>query len=77
MIMVVGALLYVMSSATDATSSSQMFSSTIIPLVVIYGFFGIVLYIIGKKGHDLMLPRWKEKREKLPNSNEPYFSLTP
>ena len=76
MIMVVGALLYVMSSATDATSSSQTFSSTIIPLVVIYGFFGIVLYIIGKKGHDLMLPRWKKNRE-LPNSNESCFSLTP
>ena len=57
MIMVVGALLYVMSFTTDSTSSSQTLSSTIFPLVIIYGFFGIVLYIIGKKGHDLMLPR--------------------
>ena len=57
MIMVVGALLYVMSFTTDSRSSSQTLSSTIFPLVIIYGFFGIVLYIIGKKGHDLMLPR--------------------
>jgi hypothetical protein len=57
MIMVVGALLYVMSFTIDSTSSSQTLSSTIFPLVIIYGFFGIVLYIIGKKGHDLMLPR--------------------
>lgn len=57
MIMIVGALLYVLSFATDATSSSQTFSSTIMPLVIIYGFFGIVLLIIGKKGHDFMLSR--------------------
>jgi TRAP-type C4-dicarboxylate transport system permease small subunit len=57
MIMIVGALLYVLSSATDATSSSHTFSSTIMPLVIIYGFFGIVLFMIGKKGHDFMLSR--------------------
>jgi TRAP-type C4-dicarboxylate transport system permease small subunit len=57
MIMVVGALLYVLSFTTDATSSSQTISSVIMPLVIIYGFFGIVLFIIGKKGHDFMLSR--------------------
>jgi hypothetical protein len=57
MIMVIGALVYIMSFTTDSTSSSQTISSTIIPLVVIYGFFGIVLLIIGKKGHDYLLHR--------------------
>ena len=57
MIMVIGALAYIMSFTTDSTSSSQTISSTIIPLVVIYGFFGIVLLIIGKKGHDYLLHR--------------------
>ena len=57
MIMVVGALVYIMSFTTDSTSSSQTISSTIIPLVIIYGFFGIVLLIIGKKGHDYLLHR--------------------
>ena len=55
MIMVIGALVYILSSMTDGTSSSQIISSTIIPLLVIYGFFGIVLLIIGKKGHDYLL----------------------
>jgi len=57
MIMVIGAIAYVMSFTTDSTSSSQTISSTIIPLVIIYGFFGIVLLIIGKKGHDYLLHR--------------------
>ena len=57
MIMVIGALVYIMSFTTDGTSSSQTISSTIIPLVIIYGFFGIVLLIIGKKGHDYLLHR--------------------
>jgi TRAP-type C4-dicarboxylate transport system permease small subunit len=57
MLMVIGALVYVMSVVTDATSTSQTISSTIIPLVIIYGFFGILLFIIGKKGHDYMLSR--------------------
>ncbi len=57
MIMVIGALGYIMSFTTDGTSSSQTISSTIIPLVIIYGFFGIVLLIIGKKGHDYLLHR--------------------
>jgi drug/metabolite transporter (DMT)-like permease len=57
MIMVIGALVYIMSFTTDGTSSSQIISSTIIPLVIIYGFFGIVLLIIGKKGHDYLLHR--------------------
>jgi hypothetical protein len=57
MIMVIGALVYIMSFTTDSTSSSQTISSTIIPLVIIYGFFGIVLLIIGKKGHDYLLHR--------------------
>jgi hypothetical protein len=57
MIMVIGAIAYVMSFTTDSTSSSQTISSTIIPLVIIYGFFGIVLIIIGKKGHDYLLHR--------------------
>lgn len=57
MIMVIGALVYILSSVTDGTSSSQIISSTIIPLLVIYGFFGIVLLIIGKKGHDYLLHR--------------------
>jgi hypothetical protein len=57
MIMVIGALVYILSSMTDGTSSSQIISSTIIPLLVIYGFFGIVLLIIGKKGHDYLLHR--------------------
>jgi hypothetical protein len=57
MIMVIGAFVYIMSFTTDSTSSSQTISSTIIPLVVIYGFFGIVLLIIGKKGHDYLLHR--------------------
>jgi hypothetical protein len=57
MIMVIGALVYILSSVTDGTSSSQIISSTIIPLLVIYGFFGIVLLIINKKGHDYLLHR--------------------
>ncbi len=57
MIMVIGALMYILSVTTDGTSSSQTISSTIMPLIIIYGFFGIVLYIIGKKGHDSMLSR--------------------
>ncbi|HWS21860.1 MAG TPA: hypothetical protein VN227_04400 [Methanoregula sp.] len=57
MIMVIGALVYIMSFTTDSTSSSQTISSTIIPLLVIYGFFGIVLLIIGKRGHDYLLHR--------------------
>ena len=57
MIMVIGAIAYVMSFTTDGTSSYQTISSTIIPLVTIYGFFGIVLLIIGKKGHDYLLHR--------------------
>ncbi len=57
MIMVIGALVYIMSFTTDSTSSSQTISSTIIPLVIMYGFFGIVLLIIGKKGHDYLLHR--------------------
>ena len=57
MIMVIGAIAYIMSFTTDGTSSSQTISSTIIPLLIIYGFFGIVLLIIGKKGHDYLLHR--------------------
>ncbi len=57
MIMVIGALVYILSVTTDGTSSSQTISSTIMPLIIIYGFFGIVLYIIAKKGHDSMLSR--------------------
>jgi hypothetical protein len=57
MIMIVGALVYIMSFMTDGTSSSQTISSTIMPIIIIYGFFGIVLLFIGKKGHDSMLSR--------------------
>jgi len=57
MLMVIGALVYIMSVVTDATPSSRIISSTIMPLVIIYGFFGILLFIIGKKGHDYMLSR--------------------
>ena len=57
MIMVIAALIYIMSFVTDATPSSQTISSTIMPLIIIYGFFGIVLLIIGKKGHDYIMPR--------------------
>jgi len=57
MIMVIGALVYILSVTTDGTSSSQTISSTIMPLIIIYGFFGIVLYIIARKGHDSMLSR--------------------
>jgi len=57
MLMVIGAIVYIMSFVTDATPSSQTISSTIMPLIIIYGFFGIVLLIIGKKGHDYIMPR--------------------
>jgi hypothetical protein len=57
MLMVIGALVYVMSVVTDATSTSQTIQSTIMPLVIIYGFFGILLIIIGKRGHDYLLSR--------------------
>jgi TRAP-type C4-dicarboxylate transport system permease small subunit len=57
MLMIAGALVYIMSFATDATTSSLTFSSTIIPLILIYGFFGMLLFIIGKKGHDFILSR--------------------
>ena len=57
MIMIMGALVYVMSFVTDATPSSQTISSTIMPLVIMYGFFGILLLVIGKKGHDYILSR--------------------
>ena len=52
-----GCDVYVMSFVTDSTSSSQTISSTIMPLVIMYGFFGIVLFMIGKKGHDSILSR--------------------
>jgi ABC-type Na+ efflux pump permease subunit len=55
--MVIGALVYILSVVTDATPSSQTITSTIMPLIIIYGFFGIVLLIIGKKGHDYIMPR--------------------
>lgn len=54
LIMIIGALLYVMLFVTDSTPSSQTISSTIMPLVIIYGFFGVVLLVIGKKGHDYL-----------------------
>jgi TRAP-type C4-dicarboxylate transport system permease small subunit len=54
LIMIIGALLYVMSFVTDSTPSSQTISSTIMPLFIIYGFFGVVLLVIGKKGHDYL-----------------------
>ena len=57
MLMVIGALVYIMSFVTDPTPSSQTISSTILPLIIIYGFFGVILLIIGKKGHDYLLPR--------------------
>jgi hypothetical protein len=57
MLMVIGAIVYIMSFVTDSTLSSQTISSTIMPLIIIYGFFGIVLLIIGKKGHDYIMPR--------------------
>ncbi len=57
MLMIAGALVYIMSFTTDATTSSQTISSTIMPLIIIYGFFGMVLFIIGKKGHDFILSR--------------------
>jgi hypothetical protein len=57
MIMIMGAILYVMSFVTDATPSSQTISSTIMPLVIIYGSCGILLLVIGKKGHDYILSR--------------------
>jgi TRAP-type C4-dicarboxylate transport system permease small subunit len=57
MIMIMGAIVYVMSVVTDSTSSSQTISSTIMPLVLVYGFFGIVLLAIGKKGHDYIVSR--------------------
>ena len=49
MIMIMGAIVYVLSVTTDSTSSSQTFSSTIMPLVIVYGFFGIVLFRSVKK----------------------------
>jgi hypothetical protein len=52
-----GALVYVMSFVTDATPSSQTISSTIMPLAIIYGFCGILLLVISKKGHDFILSR--------------------
>ncbi len=57
MLMIAGALVYIMSFTTDATTSSQTISSTIMPLIIMYGFFGMVLFIIGKKGHDFILSR--------------------
>jgi TRAP-type C4-dicarboxylate transport system permease small subunit len=57
MLMLIGAIVYIMSFVSDATLSSQTISSTIMPLIIIYGFFGIVLLIIGKKGHDYIMPR--------------------
>jgi hypothetical protein len=57
MIMIMGAIVYVMSFVTDATPSSQTISSTIMPLVVIYGFCGILLLVISKKGHDFIMSR--------------------
>jgi hypothetical protein len=57
MILITVVLVLVLSFATDATQSSETISSVIIPLTVMYGLFGVVLFIIGKKGHDLILSR--------------------
>ena len=57
MILITVILVFVLSFATDATQSSETLSSVIIPLTVMYGIFGAVLFIIGKKGHDLILSR--------------------
>ena len=50
-------LVAALSFATDATQSSETFSSVIIPLTVTYGVLGVLLFIIGKKGHDFILSR--------------------
>jgi hypothetical protein len=57
MIMIMGALVYMLSFVTDSTPSSQTISSTIMPLVIIFGFCGILLLVISKKGHDYILSR--------------------
>lgn len=57
MILITVVLVLILSFATDATQSSETFSSVIVPLTVMYGLLGVVLFIIGKKGHDLILSR--------------------
>jgi len=57
MLMIIGALVYIMSVVTDATPTSQTISATIMPLIIIYGFFGILLFIVGKKGNDYLMSR--------------------
>ncbi|MDD1700460.1 MAG: hypothetical protein LUQ04_06665 [Methanoregula sp.] len=57
MMMIAGAMVFILSLAADATLSSQVISSVILPIAVIYGFFGIVLFIIGKKGQDYIVSR--------------------
>jgi len=57
MILITVVLVLILSFATDTTQSSETFSSVIVPLTVMYGLFGVVLFIIGKKGHDLILSR--------------------
>jgi|GEM_PF-1998901 ABC-type Na+ efflux pump permease subunit len=57
LILIVGLLTYVIYFARDITPSSETFSSVIMPPLVIYLFFGVLLFMIVRKGYDFMVSR--------------------
>jgi hypothetical protein len=53
MLLMGGLLVYILSVAVDATMSSEMIPSVIIPIKAICVFFGFVHFIIGRKEHGI------------------------
>jgi hypothetical protein len=51
MTFIAGTLVYALYFFRDGTQSSETFSSVIVPLMAICGFFGAILFIIGKRGN--------------------------
>ncbi len=57
MILMAGLFAYVMFFTRDTVQLSGLLSSLIFPPVLVYLFFGIILFFIVKKGYDFMLFR--------------------
>jgi hypothetical protein len=57
LILFAGLLVYVMFFTRDAMQPSGTLSSVIFPPLLVYLFFGVILFFIVKKGYDFMLFR--------------------